>query len=160
MELNDVQKQAIAEWVGRGDGISEVQKKLESEFGIKMTYMDVRFMLLDLEVALKDKPEPKKAVEPAADGAAAGGAAGANADLGQAEGGLGGGVQISLDKVVQPGAVVSGSVTFSDGVSATWMLDQMGRLALNAATPGYRPSETDLQEFQLALRDALQKGGF
>lgn len=151
MELNDIQKQAVAEWVAKGAGISEVQKRLESDFGIKMTYMDVRFLLLELEVTLKDKPEPKAAEPSQVDDAGL---------VSDESAGPVGGVRIALDKVVQPGAVVSGTVTFSDGVSATWMLDQTGRLALNASTPGYRPSETDLQEFQIALRDELQKGGF
>jgi len=55
---------------------------------------------------------------------------------------------------------ISGSVTFSDGVSATWALDQMGRLALKAASPGYRPPQEDLREFQLALQRELQKQGY
>ena len=58
-----------------------------------------------------------------------------------------------------PGAVVSGSVTFSDGKSAKWFLDQMGQLGFDPDEPGYRPSETDAMAFQRELQNALQQGG-
>ncbi len=155
-DLTDIQKETVAGWVTGGAGISEVQRRIQEEFGLKMTYMDVRFLLLDLEVKIKDKPDPKPD-QPSADGGVGPGTQGFDGAMPGMDGGA---VRVSLDKVVQAGALVSGSVTFSDGVSATWMLDQMGRLALNPATPGYRPSEADLQEFQLALRNELQKMGY
>ncbi len=159
MQLNDEQKQAVAGWIADGAGISEVQRRIESEFGIKLTYMDVRFLLLDLEVTPKDKPSPKKTEPAPLDAGAQSGADTQGGPAGDTMPG-GGGVSVSFDKVVQPGAVVSGSVSFSDGVSATWMLDQTGRLAINASTPDYRPSEQDLQQFQVELRNGLQKMGF
>ena len=58
-----------------------------------------------------------------------------------------------------PGAMVSGKVTFSDGVKAAWHLDQAGRLGLAPTQPGYRPSAADLQEFQMALEQQLAKMG-
>ncbi len=159
MQLNDEQKQAVAGWIAEGAGISEVQRRIESEFGIKLTYMDVRFLLLDLEVTPKDKPSPQKSAPAPAD-AGAPPSADTGGPVGDTMPGGGGGVSVSFDKVVQPGAVVSGSVTFSDGVSATWMLDQTGRLAINASKPDYRPSEQDVQQFQVELRNGLQKMGF
>ena len=48
-------------WVSEGAGVSQVQKKLESEFGISMTYMDVRFLLDDIDAQLK---EPVRDVAP------------------------------------------------------------------------------------------------
>ncbi len=159
MQLNDEQKQAVAAWVAEDAGISEVQRRIEAEFGIKLTYMDVRFLLLDLEVTPKDKPSPKKAEASPANAGAQTAADTQSGPAGDAMPG-GGGVSVSFDKVVQPGAVVSGTVTFSDGISATWMLDQTGRLAINASTPDYRPSEQDVQQFQVELRNGLQKMGF
>lgn len=156
-DLTDIQKEMVAGWVTGGAGISEVQRRINEEFGIKMTYMDVRFLLLDLEVKIKDKPDPKPD-QPSAGGSVVGpGTQGLDDAMTGMDGGA---VRVSFDKVVQAGAIVSGSATFSDGVSATWMLDQMGRLALNPSTPGYRPSEADVQEFQLALRNELQKMGY
>lgn len=152
MELTEQQKTAVAGWVREGDGLSEIQKRLRSEFDISMTYMDVRFLIIDLGLTLKEdeppKPKPKPKAPPS-------GPVGPLADQAGA-----GGVSVEVDRLVKPGAVVSGSVTFGDGRQATWMLDQLGRLALDAGDPDYRPSEQDLAEFQSALRDALQQQGF
>jgi hypothetical protein len=68
-------------------------------------------------------------------------------------------VSVSLDKISRPEALVSGQVTFSDGMSAQWHLDQMGQLSLNAKDPNYRPSQEDLQEFQTELSEAVKKSG-
>jgi hypothetical protein len=56
--------------------------------------------------------------------------------------------------------VVSGSVVFSDGVKATWALDQLGRLALDPGQSGYQPSAEDVDAFQQELSTQLQKQGF
>ncbi|NQU39405.1 MAG: hypothetical protein HQ523_05585 [Lentisphaerae bacterium] len=150
MTLTDEQKITVTEWVRKGAGLSDVQKQLQSEFAISMTYMDVRFLVIDLELTLKeDDPPPEPKTEPEAEVAAA--------DGGEL---LPGAVTVEVDRLVKPGAVVSGSVDFSDGRHASWSLDQMGRLALDAGDPEYRPSEEDLAEFQTALRNALQKQGF
>jgi hypothetical protein len=68
-------------------------------------------------------------------------------------------VSVSLDELAIPGAMVSGNVTFSDGVKAAWHLDQAGRLGLAPKQPGYRPSAADLQQFQMALEAELSKMG-
>ncbi len=147
MTLTDEQNAVVAEWVREGAGLSDVQKRLQTEFDISMTYMDVRFLVIDLELTLKedDPPEPKAEPEPAAE---------------EGEAAPPAGVTIEVDRLVKPGAVVSGDVTFSDGRHATWSVDQTGRLALDAGDPDYRPSDEDLAEFQTALRDALQKQGY
>ncbi len=160
MELNESQKQAVAGWVALGSGISEVQKRLNTEFGLNLTYMDVRFLLIELDVTPKDKPTPPAAATASAPPANAAGSSDAGGSDAFPATTANGGVRVSFDKVVQAGAIVSGAVTFSDGVSASWMLDQMGRIAINAATPGYRPGESDLQAFQIELRNELQKMGF
>jgi hypothetical protein len=72
---------------------------------------------------------------------------------------LPGGVTVDVDRLTKPGALASGTVRFSDGVSAAWSLDQMGRLGLSATTPGYKPSEGDIVAFQQELRSALEKMG-
>ena len=55
MELTSEQKKTVAGWVANGEGLSEVQRKLASEFNITMTFMDVRFLVDDLGVTLKNK---------------------------------------------------------------------------------------------------------
>lgn len=147
MELNDVQKEAVAEWVSDGLNLSDIQKKISSEFDISMTYIDVRVLVLDLGVDVKDKPEPvsdkKKDDKLEQDGAEVGAS----------------GLSVEVDALTRPGSLVSGTVVFTDGVKASWFLDQEGRLALDAGQPGYKPDETDLQLFQEELRAALKKKG-
>ena len=152
MELTQEQKKTVAGWAAAGDSAAEIQNQLASEFGLSMTYMEVRFLIDDLSLQLKDR-EAEKTVEPPDITAETD--AGAEA----AESG-GGNVKISVDRLTTPGAVVSGNVTFSDGVDATWALDALGRLALTASSEGYRPSEADLQSFQEGLENELRKTGY
>ena len=67
---------------------------------------------------------------------------------------------MTIDQMARPGALVSGKVTFSDGNSAAWYLDQMGRLGLTPQQPGYRPSQEDLLTFQTELQNQLANAGF
>ena len=157
MELSDEQKQTIRQWVGEGCGLSELQRKIADELGVSMTYMDVRFLVMDLGVSVKDKPAPVAPSPAAAPAAAAGGGL---VDAGGGSVSAPSGVTVDVDRVTKPGSVVSGSVTFSDGTNAKWMLDQQGRLALDAGDPSYRPSDGDVQAFQDELRGALESRGF
>lgn len=181
MELTEQQRQAVKEWLASGASLSDVQRSLKSEFNLTMTYMDVRLLVLDIGASVKDKPEPKPAkapgpvqmpaaeaeasdpyadeeleyepVHPPAEGEAGDG-------LPPAEGAAASNVTLSLDRLVVPGAMVSGTVAFSDGVKARWLIDQYGRFGLEPETPGYRPSNTDLQAFQMKLRAELQRHGY
>src|SRR3954471_5903536 len=54
MSLTPEQKTAVAAWVAAGDNLSTVQKKLGEQFQISMTYRDVRFLVDDLNLELKD----------------------------------------------------------------------------------------------------------
>ena len=169
MNLNDAQKTSVVEWITQGMKLSEIQRRINSEFGIVMTYIEVRFLVDDLKLTPKD-PEPPKPVELAGrqsggDSTIAGPAplkGEADKVMSEANRGVppGGGVSVKVASVARPGALVSGSVTFSDGNSAEWHLDQMGRLGLSPKQPGYKPSPADLEAFQIELQDALQKLGF
>jgi hypothetical protein len=79
---------------------------------------------------------------------------------GELAGPAAGKVNVKVDQIARPGAVVSGSVTFSDGNSAAWYLDQFGRLGLAPKKQGYKPPAGDLQEFQTELQNELAKLGF
>ena len=67
---------------------------------------------------------------------------------------------MTIDQITRPGAMVSGRATFSDGQSAEWSLDQTGRLGLNPSTPGYRPSQQDVMDFQAELEKLARSQGF
>jgi hypothetical protein len=164
MELTEQQKTTITGWVKEGCGLSEIQRRLASEFGLRPTFMDVRFLILDLGLEIKEKNASRavpKAAEPEVDApledVADDGFPEEAGDL-PAEGP--GGVSVEVDRIMKPGALVSGTVTFSDGVKAAWMLDQYGRLALDAKQPGYRPSPEDIEGFQVALQKEVAKKGY
>ena len=54
MTLTPEQKQAVSQWVAAGDNLSAVQKKLSEQFKLSLTYRDVRFLVDDLNLELKD----------------------------------------------------------------------------------------------------------
>ena len=159
MELTQEQKEQVSMWIREGATLSDVQKRLREEMDISMTYMDVRFLVLDLDVDVQDKEEPPT---PRPDDAASGatpGDAGFDA-LGEGTSSPPGGVSVTVDTIMKPGSIVSGTVHFSDGKSGTWMLDQLGRLALDVGDPAYRPAPEDVQALQVKLQEALGKRGF
>jgi hypothetical protein len=69
---------------------------------------------------------------------------------------------VSVDKLVLiPGAIASGTVTFSDGVTGKWIVDQQGRPGFTEVSrPGYRPTPEDAQDFMQELSLALQRQGY
>jgi len=158
MQLTDEQKSKVHEWIGSGLKLSEIQDLLDKEFGIRMTYMDVRLLADDLKVTPKDKEEPKKPEEPIADPAAPLAPESPLADEVLPPDGAGN-VKVVVDQITRPGAVVSGKVTFSDGKTAEWYLDQMGRFGMVPPEPGYRPAQADLAEFQVVLERELARMG-
>ena len=165
MKLDEAQQQTVAGWIGEGLKLAEIQKKLVAEFGITMTYMELRFLIDDLKVKPKDPqpPAPLPVVgQPgvAAAPAAAAGVAGPEPGAGpEPSGALPGSVSLSVDQVTRAGSLVSGVVTFSDGNAAAWYLDQFGRLGMAAKQQGYRPSPEDLQTFQVELQNELARLG-
>ena len=160
MNLTEEQRQRVAAWITQGAKLSEIQTRLASEFGIKVTYMEARFLVDDLKLTPKD-PEPPKVVVPEAKPAV--GAVPPNQALPAADPALpplGGKVSVGVDQITRPGAIVSGKVTFSDGQTAEWYLDQTGRLGVVPKQQGYKPSPADVQDFQLALQQEVAKLGY
>jgi hypothetical protein len=166
MNLDEAQRKKVAAWVAEGLKLSEIQNRIGSELGLRMTYMDVRLLVDDLKLTPKDVDPPKATASPltAATPPPPKGAQPANqpAPIGAKPvepGAAPGSVSVSVDQIARPGAVVSGKVTFTDGNQAEWYFDQAGRLALVAQQQGYRPPAADLQQFQMALETELSKLG-
>lgn len=144
MTLTDEQKAAISVWIQAGAGLPEIQKRLKEELGIALTYFETRLLADDLKLQLLEPEKPAetpKPEDPLPESAAPGKLA------------------LTIDQITRPGAMVSGRVTFSDGEKAEWSLDQTGRLALNPLTPGYRPSQKDVMDFQVELERAARSQG-
>jgi len=165
MKLEQTQIQQVTRWVEEGLRLSEIQGKLASEFGLHLTYMEVRFLVNDLGLKPKEKERPAAAAPIVSPGAAAKPKAPAGAPTPdslppKSADGAAGGVSVSVDQVARPGTAASGSVTFSDGQTAQWQLDQLGRLGLAGTPKNYRPSEEDVIAFQTELQSELAKLGF
>jgi len=140
-QLSGEQITAIQSWAAGGAQLPDIQLRMKEEFGFSLTYMDTRFLVLDLgiEMIVEKIEEPaaeiKKAPIPT------------------------GAVSVTMDAIAVPGAIVSGKVVFSDGEAGIWMLDQTGRPALDPDTPGYAPSREDVMEFQKQLRALIESSG-
>ncbi len=170
MKLDDTQKHQVVQWIEQGLKLSEIQSRIAAEFKLALTYMDVRFLVDDLKLMPKD-PEPPKVADlppkPAADAPPATPPASGTepqpappAPPAQPAAPGAARVSVVVDQIARPGAIVSGKVTFSDGQTAEWTLDQNGQLGLATQEKGYRPSRPDVQEFQQALQGELAKMGF
>lgn len=154
--LTDLQKQQVAIWVSEGLSLAQIQTKIEDELGVAMTYMDVRFLVDDLNLELQDSV-PETPVEPAEEDQPATPPAGTQEE---AQTPPASGVSLSVDAVQIPGVIASGDVTFSDGVRGKWLIDQSGRPGLAEFPEGYRPPQADMPEFQQKLVVELRKLGF
>ena len=152
--LTPEQISKVSAWVAEGATLSQIQERLSSQLEVSMTYMDVRFLVDDLNLALIEKEEPKKPEEAAAEAAPAEAAAPAETAQGA------GVVTVEVDTIAQPHAMVSGHVTFSDGEKADWYIDHQGRPGMAARTPGYRPTPQDITDFQTKLDAALRQAGY
>jgi hypothetical protein len=162
MNLDDAQKQRVTAWITEGLKLSDIQKRLMTELSLNLTYMEVRLLVDDLKLTPKDV-EPPKPLQTAGRAVSPGKTAEPVPQKSALPGGTaapGGGVSIRVDQLTRPGALASGSVTFSDGQSAMWYLDQMGRLGLVPKQQGYKPSPADLQSFQSTLESELSKSGY
>ncbi len=153
MTLNDEQRKKVSQWIGEGHKLSEIQKQLETEFGLRLTYLDVRLLVDDLKLTPKDPVPvvPKEVTKPAETPA--------EPAVPSAEA-AGGKVSVTVDELARTGALVSGKVTFSDGNRATWYLDQTGRLGVAPDVQGYKPPQQDIIDFQTILQTELAKIGF
>jgi hypothetical protein len=163
MELTAEQKKAVSEWVAQGLSLSDIQKQLKERFQLSPTFMEVRLMVLDLDLKVKEQESAfasKTRLDLKAAPPGAAGSDGADAFEPVEDDALGGGVAVEIDRIKKPGALVSGTARFSDGVKASWMVDQFGRVAIDAGKPGYRPSQDDLMAFQQEVSRKLQQQGY
>lgn len=140
-QLSEDKVTAIKSWAAGGAQLPDIQLRMKEDFDLTLTYMDTRFLVLDLGIEIveekKEEPVPEVKVAPIPTGE----------------------VTVTMDSIALPGALVSGKVVFSDGEAGIWMLDQTGRPALDPDTPGYSPTREDLMEFQKQLRALIESSG-
>lgn len=147
--LSPEQTQQVESWAEEGATLNDIQSRLKAEFDILLTYLDARMLLIDIGVRLKEKaktvppPESAVTVPPTAEDWTAAVPSGR-------------GVHVTADQAPIAGAIASGGVTFSDGKSASWFVDQNGRLGLKAPDPAYEPPPGDIPSFEQQLDALLQ----
>ena len=183
--LTEEQKAEVAKWFADGASLDEIQKRMKAEFGVHMTYLDVRLMVAELPQPVetepaapareglahdgpaREVPAPPRRVASSSGTSSSGPASddGTSAapkryDLDAPDGTPpASDLTVEVDALTIPGTFASGAVTFSDGTKAKWYLDQLGRLGLDDVPPGYRPSPGDAALFQSRLVEALRARG-
>ncbi len=183
-KISAEQEQFIREQADADATLGDIQNGLRERFEVSLTYMEVRLLLIDLNVVLAEdrepEPEPEPEPQPKPTAAKAAGGPGDPASPEYADGdadgedsypgeydqemegaGTGGGnVKLSTDLITRPGCLASGKVTFSDGKEGSWYLDGTGRLGIVPPEPGYQPSPQDIPAFQRQLAIEMQRLGY
>lgn len=142
MKLTEAQKEILHQRAAEGAQLKDLQKIIQQEFELKITYMETRFLVSDLEISiLTEQEDPPKEEDPTS--------------TAEQESLEEGGVQVTVDQVTRPGFMAGGGVTWSDGQASKWAIDSMGRMSLDSDTEGYQPPQEDIESFQLKLRSLL-----
>lgn len=141
---NDIEiKKFMAKALADGKTLSEVQSEVNAEFGVKMTFMDIRVLASELENIDWGANDPKPAEEPEVKD---------EPQLGAADGKT----VVESSKILRPGTLAGGSVKFGSGATAEWYIDQTGRPGLDKLVG--EPSEQDLMDFQKELQALFARG--
>ncbi len=151
-KLSPEQLDMVRRWAAQGVDLNGIQKNLVAECGVHMTYMDVRFLLLDygIEIAKATAPAPAPAPQPAAPAPAA------EESVAEPTPTMGGKPEVTLDELQIPGTLLSGKAIFPSGVKGAWQIDQMGRFGWSELSG--KPSTAELQAFQFELTQLLSRG--
>lgn len=159
-------KDQIAEiqtWADDGLGLSDIQRRLGDEMDVKVTYMEVRFLVEDIGIefppppVVEPEPEPEPAPEEFSEIAPSDGEAPAATDAPAAEAPM---AVISIDEDPREGSMVSGVVAFEGGKTLTWFLDDLGRMGVEPGIdPEFQPTEAQVTAFQSELKVALKDKG-
>ena len=165
MKLTDEQLKSVAAWFAAGASLDEIQKRLVAEYGVHITYFDLRMIVAELPQP-EDPEDPETPEYPENPETPEYPENPENPEIPEnpenpetPENGVAN-VTVTVDALMIPGTMASGDVTFSDGVKGKWYLDQMGRLGLGGDLPqGYRPSPADAALFQARLMEALRAKG-
>jgi len=166
-KLTAEQEQAVRQWAAEGACLNEIQDRLKRLHDVTLTYLDARLLVAGLGLKLQEKPReapPKEKADapPASPPTHEESAGDAFEPEPHAPAGpqTGGGVTVKMDQIAIPGMLASGRATFSDGKTASWYLDELGRLGMKAPEPGYKPPTADIPAFQRELDRALKQAGF
>ncbi len=140
-DLTPEQVATIRSWAEAGLDLNAIQKKLHEELQLKLTFMDTRFLLQDLDIVIKQS-EPVKAPEESA------------VDPVPAPAPQMAKTQVTVDEVTPPHSVMAGKVLFRSGAQGVWNFDRTGRL--NWEPTIGEPTDDDLREFETELQGLIR----
>ena len=147
--MEDIEiKKIVAENLNEGLTLNEIHKLLSEKHSVKMTFMELRLLSSEIEDMDWSQFDPKKD-EPEENTED-------SAEVQEVSGDVEAGTQIEMNKIQPPGAMMSGSVVFLSGVKGKWYIDQYGALGLDLDDESQQPTEEDMQDFQMTLRNKLQ----
>lgn len=180
--LTSEQVATLQQWAADGAQLNDIQKKMEDEMEHKLTYMDVRFLVLDLEITIRDIQAEEAALKAAqaeeieeateldalAEEMSAGDAdhAAGVADMADPMNGMppemnaapavaNSSVTVTLDAIAKPGLMATGRVTFSDGEAGDWYIDDRG-LGINPDNIDHVPEPSEIEAFQRELQRLME----
>lgn len=163
MQLEPAQLEAVKAWLAEGASLSDVQKRLKEQFNIAMLYLDLRMLVLDIGASVKEPPKKVEPTKPAVESSFSE----TDATISPPTDSLDDDelpdaprIPITLDRIVQPGALVSGEAIFPGDQKIHWRLDRGGRLAIDQAPPNFAPTQEEALAFQQTLQDTLMKNGY
>ena len=151
-KLTDDQLEQVRLWASQGIDLNGIQKNLVTACGVHLTYMEVRFLLLDhgIEIAqAAPEPAPAPKAEPAPQAQQPSPAADSAAEPRSVV------PTMTLDDIQIPGTLLSGKCEFPSGTKVAWQIDQMGQLACSKVNGDMTPEEQ--QAFVFELRQILSK---
>ncbi|MCD8070075.1 MAG: hypothetical protein LUE08_01645 [Akkermansiaceae bacterium] len=143
-KLTGEQILTVRRWAEEGMDLNAIQKALKDEFGLHLTYMDTRFLILDHHIELRTPAAPGKDAAPAQE----------ETPLPAQQPEAAGGVRITVDELQQPGMYLSGKVSFPSGATGSWFFDTLGQLSWE---PGAgKPTPAEMADFQKELGRVLR----
>lgn len=151
-KVSNEQLEMVRRWASYGVDLNGIQKNLAAECGVHMTYMEVRFLLLDhgIEIARpQEKPTPEPAPAAPAPAPAPEPAPASAAPTAAVK------PTVTLDDLQLPGTLLSGKCSFPSGTQGSWQIDQMGRFGWSQLSG--TPTPVELQAFELELRAILSR---
>ena len=153
--------QSIRDWAAGGAQLADIQKRLEEQMELRLSYMDTRFLILDLGVEIRNLAKEEAESKQAEEAASAEQEPGVSNELTEDELEVlpppgGANIKVTVDDIARPGLMASGRVTFGDGQGGMWYVDEMGRLGIDPEVEGYRPSEADILAFQRELQAVME----
>ncbi|MEG0024516.1 MAG: hypothetical protein RR719_04115 [Akkermansia sp.] len=164
-QLTQEQIDQLHQWAAEGLDLNGMQKRMNEEMGLRLTYMDARFLLLDLKIDLI-VPKVEKPAKPAPAPVSPMSTTGMPQAQTQAQSPMPsslfpsmGTTQVTIDEITPPHALLTGKMTFMSGAQGIWSIDKMGRIDWEPIAG--EPTEADLQSFEKELQKVLrsQMGG-